>query len=185
MTPGMITPAHRGGVQGNRLGPVGFPGRLGFVPTNRAFAARPRFAVTPDPDTGGTSVHLDDNEVATVAVDADGNTTITIENKPGTEPPASPEPAPPAEPAQVETNLRGVVDRVARSVVSFTRSSRSLRTAHNKFVVLNSDEKTGATTIELSPEEQVTVTGADNGGATVTIAPIPIAEPDDTLEPAA
>jgi hypothetical protein len=48
--------------------------------------------------------------------------------------------------------------------------------SHTRFVVLDTDEETGATTIETSPGEQVTITGNDVGSVTIVIAPVPVAD---------
>jgi hypothetical protein len=115
MCPGSTIANLRGGFTYGSRASGFYAGRdFGQRPSHRdlGFGARQRFAVTADRDTGSHSIHLDEGEVATVAVDADGNTTITIENKPGTEA------APPAEPMPVEASLRGLASRVAHGIVS-------------------------------------------------------------------
>jgi hypothetical protein len=54
---------------------------------------------------------------------------------------------------------------------------RQFTGAREKFVVLDTDEETGTTQIELSPDEHLTVSPNETGGLVITIEPIAVAEP--------
>lgn len=83
MSPGPISSRHRGGLVYTQPRGGGFArNRAVFTMHNRTFGTpRGRFMLGTD-EAGATSVMLGENELAHITTDADGNTVVTIENKP-------------------------------------------------------------------------------------------------------